>query len=210
MRLPIRIAALLLVAGAASLGHARQQPADDDSPAPGTRGNPDNIPLLGRSDPKGNPVRLARATGHVSNYSEEKVRPYTLPDPLVLAGGERVTSADRWFRTRRPEILKFYREEIYGRVSDGAPRVAWEVVENDPAARGGTAVMKRVVGRMGDKPDGTRMNMTLYLPARTSDPVPMLLNPALYRLTHILANLWPHLEISHSWRGDNHALRRGL
>src|SRR5207302_8031794 len=121
-------------------------------PAPGTRGNPDNVPLIGRADPKGNPVRLARATGHVSNYSEEKVRPYTLPDPLVMAGGERVTSADQWSKSRRPEILKFYREEIYGRVPGGPPRVAWEVVETDPGARGGTAGLKRVVRRTGGKP----------------------------------------------------------
>ena len=49
-------------------------PGDPDLPAPGTRGNPDNVPFIGRRDPKGNPVRLARATGHVSNYTEEKVR----------------------------------------------------------------------------------------------------------------------------------------
>ncbi len=59
---------------------------------------------------------------------------------------------------------------------DGAPRVTWEVAETDPAARDGAAIMKRVVGRMGEKPDGPRMNMTLYLPAKASEPVPMLLN----------------------------------
>ena len=53
----------------------------DPNPPPGTRGNPDNIPFIGRGDPKGNPVRLARATGHVSNYTEEKVTAYTLPTP---------------------------------------------------------------------------------------------------------------------------------
>ena len=122
MRPPIRIAAFLLVTGAASLGHARQDPAAATRRRRARAGNPDNVPFIGRADPKGNPVRLARATGHVSNYSEEKVRPYTLPDPLVMAGGERVTSADRWFKARRPEILKFYRDEIYGRVPDGRAR----------------------------------------------------------------------------------------
>ena len=92
MRWPIYSAALALVAGATSWGHAQappSRPGDPDLPAPGTRGNPDNVPFIGRRDPKGNPVRLARATGHVSNYSEERVRPYTLPDPLVMASGER-------------------------------------------------------------------------------------------------------------------------
>ena len=112
MRRPICTAALALAAGP-PWGHAQtppSRPGDPDLPAPGTRGNPDNVPFIGRRDPKGNPVRLARATGHVSNYSEEKVRPYTLPDPLVMASGERVTDADQWFKERRPEILKFYRD----------------------------------------------------------------------------------------------------
>ncbi|HEU5118941.1 MAG TPA: hypothetical protein VFT74_20285, partial [Isosphaeraceae bacterium] len=131
---------------------------------------------IGRSDPQGNPVRLARATGHVSNYSEEKVRPYTLPDPLVEAGGERVTSAEQWFRVRRPEILNFYREEIYGRVPDTAPNVIWEVAETDASARDSTAILKRVVGRMSVRPNAPRMSLTLYLPAKATDRVPVLLD----------------------------------
>ena len=168
MRRPIRTTVLALAAMAATTGLAQPPPRsrDPQQPAPGTRGNPDNVPFIGRRDPKGNPVRLAKATGHVSNYSEERVRPYTLPDPLVMASGERVTNADQWFKVRRPEILKLYRDEIYGRVPAGAPRVTWEVAGTDTAARGGTAVMKRVAGRMGVRPDGPRMNLIVYLPAK--------------------------------------------
>ena len=179
MRRTIRAAALALVTGAATWGHA-QTPAtrsgEPDLPAQGTRGNSDNVPFIGHRDPQGNPVRLAKTTGHVSNYSDEKVRPYTLPDPLVTTSGERITSADQWIKSRRPEILELYRDNIYGHVPPGAPRVTWEVVETDTTARDGTAVMKRVAGKMGDKPDGPRMNMTVYLPAKTSGPVPVLIN----------------------------------
>ena len=162
-----------------TIGHS-QSPAsklgDVNPPAPGTRGNADNIPFIGRKDPGGNPVRLVRATGHVSNYAEEKVPPYTLPDPLVLSSGERVTTAAAWFEKRRPEILKFYENEIYGRVPANAPKVTWEVTETDANARDGAAVMKRVVGRMGDRPDGPRMTLTIHLPAKASGPVPLLLS----------------------------------
>jgi hypothetical protein len=72
-------------------------------PAPGVRGNADNVPFIGKRDPGDNPVRLAKSTGHVSNYNEEKVAPYTLPDPLILANGQRVTTAAQWFSVRRPE-----------------------------------------------------------------------------------------------------------
>ena len=145
-------------------------------PAPGARGNADNVPFIGKSSPQGGPVRLAKATGHVSNYSEEKVGAYTLPDPLVMAGGKRVASAEAWFKERRPEIVKFYETEIYGRVPANAPKVTWLVSETDASARDGAAIMKKVVGQMGDKPDGPRMNLTLYLPAKSSAPVPVLLN----------------------------------
>jgi hypothetical protein len=148
----------------------------DATTAPGKRANPDNSVRVPRTDAKGNPVRVAKATGHVSNYTEDKVRPYTLPDPLVTVSGQRISSAEQWFKSRRPEILKFYREEIYGGIPDGAPRVTWEVAETDASARDRTAIVKRATGRLGDKPDGPRMNMTLYLPAKASGPVPMLLN----------------------------------
>ena len=140
------------------------------------RGNADNVPFIGRSDPKGNPVRLAKSTGHVSNYSEDKVRPYSLPDPLVMESGQRVASAEEWLKLCRPEILKYYRDEIYGRVPENAPKVTWVVSETDAAARGGTAIMKRVVGQMGEKPNGPKMTLTVQLPARASEPVPVLLS----------------------------------
>ena len=111
-----------------------------DPPKPGATGNADNVPSIGKRDPDGNPVRLAKATGHVSNYSEDKVAKYTLPDPLVLANGERVTTAEAWTKKRRPEIVKFYQTEIYGRVPDNAPKVTREVAETDPKARDGVAV----------------------------------------------------------------------
>jgi hypothetical protein len=179
MRRWTRVAAVALLLSTTTWGDAQvpaPKPGDAKLPAPGTRGNADNVPYIGGKDPNGNPVRLAKATGHVSNYNEEKIPPYTLPDPLVLSNGQRVTSAKRWFQERRPEILKFYQTEIYGRVPDNAPKVTWEVAETDTNARNGTATMKRLVGRMGDKPDGPRMNLTMYTPAKASGPLPMLLS----------------------------------
>jgi hypothetical protein len=152
-----------------------KQPTEASRPKPGTTGNADNVPYIGRRDPSGNPVRLAKATGHVSNYTEAKVPAYKLPDPMTMANGERVTSAEMWFKRRRPEILRFYQTEIYGRVPQNAPPVKWEVAETDRNAHAGSAVMQRVVGKMGRKPDGPRMNMTVYLPAKADGPVPLLL-----------------------------------
>src|SRR4051794_34749792 len=85
--------AVLVVTGLAIASTYSQEPVGEKPfPPPGSRGNADNVPFIGEGDPNRNPVRLAKATGHVSNYSEDKVAPYTLPDPLVMADGRRVNS----------------------------------------------------------------------------------------------------------------------
>ena len=127
------------------------------------------------SDPNGNPLRLAFKTGHVSNYDEAKVAPYTLPDPLVLANGQPVRDAATWTNRRRREILDLYVNEIYGRIPENTPKVSWSITETDPAARDGAAIRRRVVGQMGPSADGPKINLTVYTPANAKGPVPIIL-----------------------------------
>jgi hypothetical protein len=70
---------------------------------------------------------FAFKTGHVSNYDESKVPPYTLPDPLRFADGTPVRDARAWLSKRRPEILRLYETEIYGRIPVQTPKVTWRV-----------------------------------------------------------------------------------
>jgi hypothetical protein len=141
-----------------------------------------NTTSLPRNDAQGNPLRRA-PTGHVSNYDEARVGEYTLPDPLVLQNGKPVRDADTWFKQRRPEILKLYRTEIYGRVPEGAPKLRFEVAEIDTHAMNGAAVRKEIVGHMGDKSDGPAVRVHLYLPAKATHPVPVLLHLVFFGAT---------------------------
>jgi hypothetical protein len=143
-------------------------------PAPAATTSPTPSTNLG-NDPNGNPLRLALKTGHVSNYDEAKVRSYTLPDPLVLAGGKAVRNARTWQNERRPEILRLYETEIYGRIPANAPTVKWEVTETDPQARGGRAVMKRIVGALAQTAAAPQIKVTLYTPVSATRPVPIIL-----------------------------------
>src|SRR6516162_7544463 len=111
---------------------------------------PTNPTNLG-NDANGNPLRKALKTGHISNYDETKVAPYTLPDPLVLSSGQRVRNADAWMKQRRPELIRLYENEIYGRVPDNAPKVRWENGEIRTSSwRNGTAKRKRLVAHVGN------------------------------------------------------------
>src|SRR5262245_16072037 len=147
------------------------RPALVQSPAPAPAASQTNL----GSDANGNPLRRALKTGHVSNYDEAKVLAYTLPDPLVMTSGRPVTTARMWTRERRPELLRLYEKHVYGRVPANAPKVRWEVSETDARARDGAALLKRVVGHVGPKPDGPKIRVSVYTPANTTKKVPIIL-----------------------------------
>jgi hypothetical protein len=126
-------------------------------------------------DSHGNTLRRA-PTGHITNYDEDRVAPYTLRDPLVLLVGRRVRDAVTWLQLRRPELLKLYETDIYGRVPERAPKVTWEVAGTEPVTLDGTAMRKEIIGHFGDKPDGPTLHVHLYLPVKAAGPVPVLLH----------------------------------
>jgi hypothetical protein len=146
----------------------QQQPAAPAQPAAQVKTN------LG-SDPNGNPLRLAVKTGHVSNYDESKVRPFTLPDPLTMRDGRRVTDAKMWRTQRRPEIIQMYERDVYGRIPARTPEVRWQTAETDQTAHGGAAIRKRIAGKMGSEANAPEMNLVVYTPAQSKKPVPLIL-----------------------------------
>lgn len=164
-----RASILLSVMLLATFGLRAQQPPPAQTPAP-----PASKTNLG-SDPNGNPLRLALKTGHVSNYDESKVPAYTLPDPLVLANGRPVRDARTWRNERRREILRTYESEIYGRIPARTPKVAWRIAETNVSARDGAAIMKRVIGRIGDDENAPEIKLTVYTPAAVKTRVPLIL-----------------------------------
>jgi hypothetical protein len=91
------------------------------------------------------PAPAAPSTPAGANYDEARVPAYTLPDPLVLLNGKKVTDARTWTRKRRPEILKLFETHVYGRAPVGRPReMTWEVAPADRDAMGGKAITKTV------------------------------------------------------------------
>ncbi len=94
----------------------------------------------------------------------------------MLQDGRPVRDAATWLQLRRPELLKLYETDIYGRVPERAPKVTWEVAGTEPDALDGTALRKEVVGHFGGSPDGPALQVHLYLPTKAAGPVPVLLH----------------------------------
>jgi hypothetical protein len=126
-------------------------------------------------DAEGRTLRRA-PSGHITNYYEDKVGDYTLPDPLTLANGDAVRDAATWFNARRPELMRLYEREIFGRVPTGAPKVRFEVVVKKAAALAGTAVRQHLRGHFGDQPGGPAVNVMVYRAPEAVGPLPLVLH----------------------------------
>jgi hypothetical protein len=75
------------------------------------------------------------------NYDESKVGKFTLPDPLVLADGNPVRDARTWTEKRRPEIVRLFEEDQYGRSPGARPKGGW-LVYTEPLNRAGEPKME--------------------------------------------------------------------
>ena len=109
------------------------------------------------------------------NYDESKVSPYTLPDPLALAAGGRVSDVETWRNARRPEILKLFETQVYGRSPGRPAHMTFEVTSVDERALDGKATRKEVsVYLTGEKRD-PKLDLLIYAPNGAKRPVPAFL-----------------------------------
>jgi peptidoglycan/xylan/chitin deacetylase (PgdA/CDA1 family) len=114
------------------------------------------------------------------DYDETKASPYrSLPDPLVLKNGKRVTSAKMWWETRRPEIVEDFDREVYGRVPKDVPPVRWEVKAVAKEAVGGVPVVTKTLVGLVDNAKYPALTvgieMALTTPANATGPVPVMM-----------------------------------
>ena len=110
------------------------------------------------------------------NYNEAKVGTYTLPDPLTMNDGKKVTSADEWMKKRRPEIFKMYQEIQFGKAPDKAANMHFDVFDKGTPVFSGSAIRKQVTVFFTKDTSDHKMDLLIYLPVAAQKPVPLLLN----------------------------------
>jgi len=110
-----------------------------------------------------------------ANYDESKVPKYTLPDPLVMASGEKVGDTKTWRAKRRPELLELFRTHVYGRAPGKPKDMKFDVFDDEPKALDGKATRRQVAVLFTGKADGPSMDILIYLPNAAKKPVPTFL-----------------------------------
>jgi len=120
-----------------------------------------------------------KSSPYYANYDESKANPYpTLPDPLVMKNGKKVTTAAQW-EARRKEIVEDFDREIYGRVPAVTPKVTWEVVKVASEKNGDVPVItKTLLGHVDNSAYpaiSVNIQLSLSTPANATGPVPVMM-----------------------------------
>jgi hypothetical protein len=171
-----------------ALGESQAPPAvaADQTPSPAPRewtteqDHRNMMEQLGIKSLRPGPSGRPGATNS-ANYDPEKANPFPdLPDVLTLKNGKKVTTAEMWWKERRPEIVEAFEREVVGRVPKNVPKVTWTIVSNvtDGVVGGLAASGKQLVGHVDNAACpaiNVDIRMSVVIPAKAKGPVPLLM-----------------------------------
>ena len=138
-------------------------------------------------------------------YDESKVAPYELPDLLTCLDGTKVADAETWTGKRRPEVLRLFEDEVYGRSPAKPKTLRFEVVEESPDALDGKAHRRQVVIRLGKGKKALSVNLLVYLPKKAKAPVPGFLT--INFMGNHTVNPDPAIRIPTSWVRNGNGIK---
>ena len=99
-----------------------------------------------------------------TNYEESKVPSFAVPDPLLTFSGHTINSVKKWEKVRRPELLRFFENDIYGKLPKKLKIDSYTILEEDNNALNGKAKRKQVELTFKKKGKTLSYTILLYLP----------------------------------------------
>jgi hypothetical protein len=110
-----------------------------------------------------------------ANFDEAMVLPYQLPELLKLSNGAPAASAMDWRNLRRPEILRLFETEMYGKMPGRPSMLFSQIVSIQPEALSGIATLKELILTFDQQAASPILHISVYLPNSLRKPVPMFL-----------------------------------
>ena len=139
----------------------------------------------------------------VSNYDEHKVPEYVMTNPLKTFDGKEVKTAKTWENERRPELLDFFTQNVYGAVPGMLERISYRLLEESDNALNGKAKRKQIKLSFIKNGKELTCNLLIYLPKHV-EKAPLFLGYNFYG-NHTVADD-PSILISKSWTRNNESL----
>ena len=135
-----------------------------------------------------------------ANMEESRVPEYKLPDVLTRLRGGKVKTPKAWFKKQRPELLKFFSEEVYGTVPGELPISEIKIWETSDDALNGLAVRKQLSIFFKKDNRNLEVNVLMYLP-KSDQKVPVFL-ACNFSGNHTITND-PNIRLTESWVANN-------
>ncbi len=98
-----------------------------------------------------------------------------MPDVLTSADGQKITSARKWIKVRRPEILELFRENVYGKAPATPFNLSFRSAGENKESMGGAATLKLVDIVVSAHGDSLPIRLVLFVPNNVPKPVPAFL-----------------------------------
>ncbi len=167
------------------------------------------------------------------NYDEFKANPYLVyPDPLTTFSGKKVKNARQWYKVRRPELVRAFEDEVYGRIPENVPAVRWEVVKEEKEMLGDIPCITRELAGVVDNaacPDiSVRIQASVTWPESATGSIPVIVEFG-FALGNFTFNIpgapqskpWKEQVVERGWaaavivpasvqQDGGHGLRRGI
>lgn len=123
-----------------------------------------------------------RSSGLFPGPDSARVGDYTPINLLKMKNGKVITTADVWWKKRRPEIVKDIEDQLYGRIppKEILPKVTWSVKTSSGGKGNSAYIQKEITGtidisrypQVRNKPV---ILATLRTPVSATEPVPVII-----------------------------------
>jgi hypothetical protein len=112
------------------------------------------------------------------NHDEALVPQYVLPDPLVAEDGTKIETPEQWREIRRPEILKLFKEHMFGQFPEAdLTKVKFEETISVPDALDGKATRKEIKIFFDYPNEQPQATVLLYIPNERTGKAPVFVMP---------------------------------
>jgi len=127
----------------------------------------------------------------------EELKPQAeLPDAMVMLDGQKVTTAEKWFTKRRPQIKRLFSHYMFGYTPPAPTNVAAKIERIDRNYFSGKATLKEVTITFGPK-GCPPIHLLLVVPNKRNKPAPVFLGLN-FKANHALLDD-PAIRLSPLW-----------
>jgi hypothetical protein len=108
-----------------------------------------------------------------ANYDESKVPDLILPDPFVSLKGNPIHTVEDWENIRRPEILRLFKENVYGQIPSDFDEISFSEVKDKQNLFPEIAIFKEIDIIVKRNGKSHTMRLNVYIPKKGTGPYPV-------------------------------------